>query len=521
MKKTSKALAALVALTILLCGCNNGGESALQSGTAPTASTTTTAAQESAPSQSTSATQGTVFGEVTVTTDAQIDPAELSCDVQWELTASWEDNGRKCGTCEVTVVNSSNGVINGWKVTAAVPDDTDITSSWNADINVSGTLFTASNAPYNTVLEPGTTVSFGFNFSAPTDLQLSGIAVNGVGAGAASNENDSPDTPVTTVSATTAKPPVEIPVDADGTTPVTTHGQLSVSGTQLVDKNGAPYQLRGMSTHGLTWFPDYVNENAFRTLRDEWKTNVVRLAMYIDEWGNGQCYMNNKAGSKELLEKGVELCIKLDMYVIIDWHVLNPGNPNAYTEEAKSFFTEMSQKYADYPNIIYEICNEPNGEVGWSSMVKPYAEQIIPVIRANDSDAVIIVGTPTWSQDIDQALNDPLDGDNIMYALHFYAATHTDWLRDRLKTCVNGGLPVFVSEFGVCDASGNGANNLDQAEKWLSLLDELGISYCNWSLANKDESASAFKPSAGSNGDWSEGDLTESGKWISEWFKSH
>ena len=522
MKKTSKALAALIALTITLCGCSKGGESALQSGTTSAGSTTAQGATENAPSQSTPITTTAAHNiDVTVPEDLLADPNEASFNVQWEVTASWEDNGRKCGTCEVTITSSSNGIVNGWKVTAAVPDDTDITSSWNADINVSGTSFTASNAPYNAVLNPGVAVSFGFNYSAPAELELSDIAVNSVGAGASTPETDSPDTPVTTVSATTAKPPVKIPVDADGTTPVSTHGQLSVSGTQLVDKNGAPYQLRGMSTHGLTWFPDYVNEDAFRTLRDEWKTNVVRLAMYIDEWGNGQCYMNNKAGSKELLEKGVELCIKLDMYVIIDWHVLNPGDPNAYTEEAKSFFTEMSQKYADYPNIIYEICNEPNGEVGWSSMVKPYAEQIIPVIRANDSDAVIIVGTPTWSQDIDQALNDPLDGDNIMYALHFYAATHTDWLRDRLKTCVNGGLPVFVSEFGLCDASGNGANDLGQAEKWLSLLDELGISYCNWSLANKDESASAFKPSAGSNGNWSEGDLTESGKWISEWFKSH
>ena len=133
---------------------------------------------------------------------------------------------------------------------------------------------------------------------------------------------------------------------------------------------------------------------------------------------------------------------------------------------------------------------------------------------------MIIVGTPTWSQDIDAALADPLDCDNVMYALHFYAATHTDWLRDRLSNCVNGGLPVFVSEFGVCDASGNGALDLAQAEKWLSLLDDLGISYCNWSLANKDESASSFRPSAGASG-WSESDLTEGGKWIYNWFRNH
>ncbi len=304
-------------------------------------------------------------------------------------------------------------------------------------------------------------------------------------------------------------------------TPVSVHGQLSVNGTNLVDKNGNPYQLRGMSTHGLTWFPDFVNEQAFLTLRDEWKTNVVRLAMYVDEWNNGQCYMNNKQGSRDLLEKGVDLCIKLDMYAIIDWHVLNPGDPLKYTNEAIEFFDSVSKKYADKPNIIYEICNEPNSGASWGGNVKPYAEKVIPVIRANDPDAVIIVGTPTWSQDIDQALSDRLSYENVMYALHFYADTHRDDLRNKLKSCVEGGLPVFVSEFGCCDASGGGGNNFSETTKWLDLLDELNISYCNWALANKNETCCAITGSGGANGNWSDDQLSESGKWIKNRFMSY
>ncbi len=302
---------------------------------------------------------------------------------------------------------------------------------------------------------------------------------------------------------------------------VSQHGQLSVKGTDIVDKNGDPYQLRGMSTHGITWFPDFVNENAFKTLRDDWNTNVVRMAMYVDEWNNGSCYMSNKEGSRQLLEKGVDLCIQLDMYTIIDWHVLNPGDPSKYTNEAKEFFSDMSKKYGSYPNIIYEICNEPNSGADWNGNIKPYAETIIPVIRANDPDAIIIVGTPTWSQDIDQAQANPLKFDNIMYAVHFYAATHTDWLRDRVKSCHDGGLPIFASEFGMCDASGGGANNFNEATKWLELFDELNISYCNWALADKQETCCVINPGAGANGNWSENNLTESGKWIRNWFKSH
>lgn len=326
--------------------------------------------------------------------------------------------------------------------------------------------------------------------------------------GSSSESTDSPDNP-------------DIPDDPSAQTPVSLHGKLSVNGTNIVDKNGQPYQLRGMSTHGLTWFPDFVNEQAFLTLRDDWNTNVVRMAMYVDEWGNGQCYMHNKQGSRELLEKGVDLCIKLDMYAIIDWHVLNPGDPSKYTNEAIEFFDSISKKYADSPNVIYEICNEPNGGASWSGCIKPYAEKVIPVIRANDPDSVIIVGTPTWSQDIDQALADPLKFDNVMYALHFYADTHRDSLRDRLKSCVNGGLPVFVSEFGCCDASGGGGNNFGETEKWLSLLDELNVSYCNWALANKNETCCAITGSGGANGNWSDSQLSESGRWIKNWFKAH
>ena len=440
--------------------------------------------------------------------------------LDWKLSSTWEEGGSKCGGYEVTLTNNSGNAVNSWKVEITVPGGFEITSGWNGKYTVSGTKLTVTNESYNGEISNGGNTGFGFNYKSPTEFKPGKATVNGssASAGTGSGSGGGNDTPSATASVSTVPP---APEDPKGSTPVANHGQLSVKGTQLVDKNGKGYQLRGMSTHGITWFPDFVNEDAFRTLRDDWNTNVVRMAMYVDEWGNGQCYMKNKDGSRQLLEKGVDICIKLGMYVIIDWHVLNPGDPTAYTDEAIEFFSDMSKKYADYPNIIYEIVNEPNGNATWSGTIKPYAEKVIPVIRKNDKDAVIIVGTPTWSQDIDQALADPLKYDNIMYALHFYAATHTDWLRERTEKCVAGGLPIFVSEFGCCDASGNGANDFTQSEKWLKLLDKYGISYCNWNLANKDESSSAFKPSAKANGNWSDSDYSESGSWLRKWFRNH
>ncbi|MDB7996638.1 MAG: cellulase family glycosylhydrolase [[Eubacterium] siraeum] len=458
--------------------------------------------------------------------NSQSKPASSASNftVQWKKSSSWEEGGKKCGGYEIVITNNGD-TVNSWTAKVTVPGNTKLMSQWNGIFSISGNTMTVKNESYNGTIEKGKSVSFGFNYSADAYINEGKVTVNGSTAGtsAGNNSNNNNNNNNNNNTSTTKKPAATVPPapsDPKGTTPVSQHGQLSVKNGQLVDKSGKGYQLRGMSTHGLTWFPEFVNESAFKTLRDDWNTNVVRLAMYVDEWGNGQCYMGNKSGSLELLEKGVDICIKLDMYVIIDWHVLNPGDPSKYTNEAKSFFETVSKRYAKYPNVIYEICNEPNGGASWSGNIKPYAEKIIPVIRKNAPNSVIIVGTPTWSQEIDKPLSDPLNYKNVMYAFHFYAATHAG-LRSNVENCVAQGLPVFVSEFGTCDASGGGANDFNETQKWLSYFDKQGISYCNWSICNKDETCSVLRPGTSANGNWSESNLTENGKWIRNWLKKH
>lgn len=456
--------------------------------------------------------------------NSQSKPASSASNftVQWKKSSSWEEGGKKCGGYEIVITNNGD-TVNSWTAKVTVPGNTKLMSQWNGIFSISGNTMTVKNESYNGTIEKGKSVSFGFNYSADAYINEGKVTVNGSTAGTSAGNNSNNNNNNNNNTSTTKKPAATVPKapsDPKGTTPVSQHGQLSVKNGQLVDKSGKGYQLRGMSTHGLTWFPEFVNESAFKTLRDDWNTNVVRLAMYVDEWGNGQCYMGNKSGSLELLEKGVDICIKLDMYVIIDWHVLNPGDPSKYTNEAKSFFETVSKRYAKYPNVIYEICNEPNGGASWSGNIKPYAEKIIPVIRKNAPNSVIIVGTPTWSQEIDKPLSDPLSYKNVMYAFHFYAATHAG-LRSNVENCVAQGLPVFVSEFGTCDASGGGANDFNETQKWLSYFDKQGISYCNWSICNKDETCSVLRPGTSANGNWSESDLTENGKWMRNWLKKH
>ena len=291
-------------------------------------------------------------------------------------------------------------------------------------------------------------------------------------------------------------------------------GRLHVKGTKLVDKKGHEVQLRGVSTHGLSWYPQYVNDKCFAQLHDKWGANVVRLAMYTEEY-NGYCSgdAKNRSDLKKLIKKGVRLAKKHKMYVIVDWHILSDGNPNSHKKEAKAFFREMSREFKGYNNVIYEICNEPNNGTSWKE-IKSYARSVISTIRENDKKAVIVVGTPTWSQDVDQAAADPIKGDNIMYALHFYAATHKADLRNKMTAAISKGLPVFVTEYGICDASGNGAIDKKEADRWIQTMDEYGVSYIAWNLSNKQESSSIIKSSCPKVSGFKKSELSDEGRWL-------
>lgn len=305
-----------------------------------------------------------------------------------------------------------------------------------------------------------------------------------------------------------------------GKTPFEIHGALKVSGNKIVDANGKNFQICGVSTHGLGWFPQYVNKDAMTSLRDDFGANTIRLAMYTAE-GAGYCTGGDRAKLKNLVTSGVDFATDAGMYAIIDWHILHDLDPNVYKADAKDFFNEMSKKYGGNDNVIYEICNEPNGGTTWAQ-VKAYAEEIIPVIRENDKDAIIIVGTPTWSQDVDEAVKNPITSDaNIVYAVHFYADTHKDNIRNKVKAAEDAGYPVLISEFSICDASGNGNNNIAEADTWIKLLDSYGIGFVAWNLSNKNESSSLIAPYCQKTSGWSYDDLSQSGKWLVGVFDSH
>jgi endoglucanase len=297
---------------------------------------------------------------------------------------------------------------------------------------------------------------------------------------------------------------------ADGVSGVVRrHGRLQVKNGQLCDRTGSPIQLRGMSSHDLKQFP--FTAGTVSHLANNWQVSVVRAAMYTDSYGSS--YIRDPQ-VKQTVKLIADEALRNDIYVIVDWHILEDGNPNRYREQAKAFFEEMARAYGSSSNMIYEICNEPNGAAVTWKEIRAYAEFIIPAIRAIDPDGVIIVGTDTWCQGVRAAAEAPLEFPNVMYALHFYAGSHREELRREADFALSRGLAIFVSEWGLTDSTGKGALYFDEAQKWLGWMDAHQISWLNWSLSNADEGSAALKPRTSMDGPWPDADLNPSGRWI-------
>lgn len=285
--------------------------------------------------------------------------------------------------------------------------------------------------------------------------------------------------------------------------PITTSGNKVLIG-------GQPGSLSGNS---LFWSntgwggAKFYNAQSVAWLKSDWKSTLVRAAMGVDDTGG---YLTDSY-NKTLVTTVVDAAIANNMYVIIDWH---SHHADQYQAQSIAFFKEMATKYGNSNNVIYEIYNEPL-QVSWSGVIKPYATAVIAAIRAIDPDNLIVVGTPSWSQDVDVAANDPITGyANIAYTLHFYAGTHGQYLRDKASTALSKGIPLFVTEWGSVNADGGGAVATAETNSWVSFMKTNNISNANWALNDKAEGASALVAGASANGGWTSAQLTASGSFV-------
>lgn len=310
---------------------------------------------------------------------------------------------------------------------------------------------------------------------------------------------------------------------AHAQTPVAKNGQLRVTGTKLCNQYGNPIQLRGMSTHGIQWYGwgDCLTEASLDALANDWGADVLRISLYVQEGG----YETDPAGFTAQVNRLVEEATERGMYALVDWHQLTPGDPNYNLSRAKTFFSAIANAHKNKNNIIYDICNEPNSGATWAK-IKNYADQMIPHIRAIDNDAVILVGTHGWSTfgqsgdgSLQDVLNNPLQFPNVMYTFHFYAKDHRTSYLNQLNTASDR-LPVFVTEFGTQEASGDGPNDFAMAQQFIDLMRNKKISWTNWNYSDDNRSGAVWTTGTCSNGPWTTARLKPAGTWIRDRIKS-
>jgi endoglucanase len=295
---------------------------------------------------------------------------------------------------------------------------------------------------------------------------------------------------------------------AIGITPVQYHGALKVQGNKILNQAGQPVRFDGMALFWSQWQPQYYNESCIRWLAEDWKCGIIRASMAIEDGG----FLANPQGEIAKVKRVIEAAIATGLYVVVDWH---DHNAHSHLDAARSFFADIAKTYGHAPNIIYETFNEPWEGQGWIESIKPYHEKIILEIRKHDPDNLILLGTPRWSQDVDIASENPVTlSANLIYTLHYYAATHRQVYREKAEKALKNGLALMVTEGGLSEANGNGRIDTLEARKWLRFMRENSISWMNWSVCDKYESSAALNQGASGSGGWGDGNLTPSGRWV-------
>lgn len=449
--------------------------------------------------------------------------------VQIVNSNGWNSGNKNYKQYNIIVENISDSVIENWRLEVSIDEYIEISQFWSGSYSINNEVLIINPVGYNTQIQSNEKVELGFIAESEENIDINNykLYLNNSEIACLEYSNNINDSKENKINERIMHNKIERNVlikvikkgarnisknSTNGDTPVELHRRLSVSGTNIVDYKGEIVQLRGVSTHSIYEYPEYINIDTFKELRDVWGINVIRIAMYSNP---------NDGYSSDLHEKvkeAVNYASELGLYVIIDWHILQDNDPNIYKNEAISFFKEMATEFKKNENIIYEICNEPNGtNVTWANSIKPYAEEVISEIRKIDENSIIIVGTPSWSKDVDIVVDSKIEEySNIVYALHFYADSHKEGLRNKLKKAIEKGLPVFVSEFGISSADGNGNANTTEGDIWIDLLNEYSISWVCWNLSNKNESSALLKNTCEKLFDFEYDDFSQEGIWLLE-----
>lgn len=127
---------------------------------------------------------------------------------------------------------------------------------------------------------------------------------------------------------------------------------LKTRGCQLMNGRGEPVVLYGISMTGLEYetpTPYFVSDQQFQIMRDMWKVNTVRVPFKCQNVGDVKDLI-------PFLDETIRLCVKYDMYIILDNHKIN-GLP---TETDVEVIHKLMARYISLDMVMYELYNEMN-----------------------------------------------------------------------------------------------------------------------------------------------------------------
>ncbi|WP_343688661.1 cellulase family glycosylhydrolase [Chitinophaga sp.] len=242
---------------------------------------------------------------------------------------------------------------------------------------------------------------------------------------------------------------------------ITGHAQvpwLHVDGNRIKDSSGNNVTLRGVSILA----PEHNNECttcATKPISEMlqwqsdagkgWHSRVVRLQVTCAK-------VSDPAQSfTDIIDPYVQQAIAKGLYIIVDLHFVSNYGPGGIPQVfVMNFWKYVAPKYANTPNVLFEVYNEPINPDVWTTW-KSYIQPVIDTIRAVAPRNIILVGGPQWSTRVNSAAANPMTGANLVYVYHIYpnqgAATATN-LNTKFGTSAQT-IPVMLTEFGWNDNS--------------------------------------------------------------------
>lgn len=306
-------------------------------------------------------------------------------------------------------------------------------------------------------------------------------------------------------------------------------GSPEKSDKHIVGNDGKPIELRGIGTHAPLQYSNLHSYEMFESLQ-RMGINLIRISVYLEDYSflnsdsiKAYGYLSKPEETKKEIEKIVNYCEQLGMYVLIDWHVYSWGAGSGtgifHQDEATEFFTYFCNLYKDKSFVMWEIANEPHHQTIEEYL--PFIKTMHALIHGIIDNPIVITGTckddtlTLWQTLKDNGMED------IFISPHAYG-TSIDV--DRYKSLWDADFPLFNTEWGNAQSSGDGDREDARATALMKYYHNEKIPQSVWKLTDQNMTTAVLKNQGSINSEYYingfvESDLSPAGMLYFTWFK--